>query len=301
MDLPIEHLRTLAAIIDEGSLEGAARALHVSPSAISQRVRSMEERVGTVVLLRTRPVTATAAGATLLRAARQVSRVIDDAATELDEGGAAGSLVKLVINADSLATWFVPALAKAAAATGARFEVLRADETVSTEKLRSGEVMAALTSTAEAVPGCVSELIGVDKYHAVASPGFVAAHFPDGLTAAALGRAPMVEFDRHDMFQQRFLVNLGHGTRTPPRHYVPSSAEFATAVELGMGWGMLPRLQCAPLLASGALVELAPAEPLDLPLYWQRWNLRSPVLDELSAIIAEEAKRALTFAGPEYS
>ncbi len=293
MDLPLEHLKTFAAVIDVGSLEGAARLLHVSPSAVSQRIRSMEERAGAVLLQRTRPVSVTETGATVLRAARQIARVIDDASAELSAGSARGSLMKLVINADSLATWFVPALARAAAETGAHFEVLRADETLSTEKLRSGEVMAALTATAEPVPGCVSERVGVDRYFAVAAPAFFAKHFKGGLSPQALAAAPLVEFDRHDMFQQRFLREVAGAAVQPPRHFVPSSAEFVAAISLGMGWGMVPRLQCRELLASGALVEIFPGRPLELPLYWQRWNLRSPVLDALSEIVADEARHAL--------
>lgn len=314
MDLPLEHLKTFAAVIDEGSLEAAARLLHVSPSAVSQRLRNMEERTGSVLLERTRPVAVTASGATVLRAARQVARVVEDASAELDPGSVRGSLVRLVINADSLATWFIPALARAAAETGARFEVLRADETISTEKLRSGEAMAALTATSTAVPGCVSTLIGVDRYHAVASPQFFSEHFAGGVTPASLAAAPLINFDRHDMFQQRFLrefsARSGRGAGTgqlperasieqlaanPPRHYVPSSAEFAAAIGLGMGWGMLPRLQCAGPLAAGELVDLAPHRPLELPLYWQRWNLRSPVLDTLSEVVAADARTALDF------
>lgn len=296
MDLPFEHLRTLAAVIDEGSLDGAARVLHISPSAVSQRIRSMEERVGSVLLQRSRPVAVTASGAAVLRAARQVAQVMDDVAVELDAGTGAGSLVKLVINADSLATWFVTALARAAESTGARFEVLRADETLSTEKLRSGEVMAALTATAEAVPGCVSERIGTDQLSAVADPAFFATHFAHGVTADALATAPMIEFDRHDMHQQRFLQRFSAAPVLPPRHFVPSSAAFLSAIQLGLGWGMLPRLQCDALIASGGLVELTPGRPLALPLFWQRWNLRSPVLDQLTSIVAAEARTALTFA-----
>ncbi|QZY50983.1 LysR family transcriptional regulator ArgP [Leucobacter tenebrionis] len=293
MDLPVEHLATFAAIADEGSFEGAARRLHITPSAVSQRVRAMEQRVGSVLLRRTRPVETTEAGAAVLRAARQVARVLDDVAVELGAGPAGGTLIPIVVNADSLATWFVPALVRAARETGARFEVLRADETVSTERLRSGEVMAALTATAEAVPGCTSSRIGVDRYRAVASPEFVAEHFPHGVTAAALEAAPVVEFDRHDMFQQRFIERVTRVAIDPPRHFVPSSAEFALAVELGLGWGMLPHLQCADALAEGRLVELTAGSPFELPLYWQRWNLRSPVLDRLSAVVAEEAATAL--------
>lgn len=292
MDLPVEHLATFAAIVDEGSFEGAARLLHITPSAVSQRVKAMEQRVGSVLVQRSRPVEVTEAGATVLRLARQLDRLVDDASREL--GGSSGStLMPIVINADSLATWVVPALARAARETDARFEVIRADETLSTERLRRGEAIAALTATKEPVPGCTSTRIGTDRYRAVAAPGFAAAHFPEGITAEALGAAPMIEFDRHDVFQQRFIRRITRTRISPPRHYVPSSAEFMLAIELGMGWGMVPELQCRGALGEGRLVELGTRSTIDLALYWQCWNLRSPVLERLSAIIAEEAAVAL--------
>lgn len=292
MDFPVEHLATFTAIIEEGSFEGAAKRLHVTPSAISQRVRAMEQRTGSVLLQRTRPVALTAAGTTVLRAARQIDRIAADTNHELGLGPSGGTLIPLVVNADSLTTWFVPALARAARETGAFFEVHRADETVSTERLRSGAVMAALTATAEAVPGCTSTRICADRYWPVASPGFVERFFPDGVTAAALAGAPIVEFDRVDVFQQRFIRRVTRARIHPPRHYVPSSSEFAHAIELGLGWGMVPELQCAPGLQRGSLVRLGD-RPLPLPLFWQRWKLDSPLLDELSRIVAEEAATAL--------
>ncbi|PRI12434.1 LysR family transcriptional regulator ArgP [Leucobacter massiliensis] len=293
MDLPVEHLSTFAAILEEGSLEGAARRLHVTPSAVSQRVRAMEQRVGAVLLRRSRPVEVTAAGAAVLRAARQVERIAADVAAELGQGAPGGSLIPIVVNADSLATWFVPAIARAARETGARFELVRADETLSTEQLRRGSAMAAVTATREPVPGCTATRLGVDRYRAVASPAFASRHFPDGLSVDALRTAPIVEFDRQDVFQQRFLRRISRAAITPPRHYVPSSAEFARAVELGMGWGMLPALQCSPALDEGRLIELAPGTAIELPLYWQRWRLDSPVLDTLTEIVSEEAAAAL--------
>ncbi|WP_053382948.1 LysR family transcriptional regulator ArgP [Leucobacter celer] len=293
MDLPVEHLATFATIVKEGSFEGAARRLHITPSAVSQRVRAMEQRIGAVLLRRSRPVEVTEAGTAVLRAARQVERIAGDVAAELGQGPAGGSLIPIVVNADSLATWFVPALARAARETGARFEVIRADETLSTDHLRRGAAMAAVTATREPVPGCTATRLGVDRYRAVASPGFAAHHFADGLSAEALRGAPMIEFDRQDIFQQRFLRRVSRADITPPRHYVPSSSEFALAVELGMGWGMLPALQCADELSDGRLVELSPGAVIELPLYWQRWNLRSPALDALSAVVVEEAAAAL--------
>ncbi|MBL5975105.1 MAG: LysR family transcriptional regulator ArgP [Candidatus Leucobacter sulfamidivorax] len=297
MDLPVEHLATFAAIVDEGSFEGAARRLHITPSAVSQRVKAMEQRVGSVLVQRSRPVEVTQAGATVLRLARQLERLVDDAARELG-GGSAGAILPIVVNADSLATWFVPALARAARETGAQFEVIRSDETLSTERLRRGEAIAALTATKEPVPGCTSTRIGTDRYRACAAPDFAAEHFSDGVTAEALGSAPMLEFDRHDVFQQRFVRRVTRTRVDPPRHYVPSSAEFMRAIELGMGWGMVPELQCRDALAEGRLVEIGARSTIEISLYWQRWNLRSPVLDRLSAVIAEEAAAALTRRQP---
>ena len=294
MDLPVEHLSTFSAIVDEGSFEGAARRLHITPSAVSQRVKNMEQRLGSVLLRRSRPIELTQAGSTVLRVARQLERITDDAARELGLGPGTRTVLPIVVNADSLATWFVPAIARAAKETGAFFEIVRADETVSTERLRSGEVVAALTATSEPVPGCTSTLLGIDRYRAVASPEFVARHFSEGTGAETLRTAPMIEFDRHDIFQQRFIRRITRANVTPPRHMVPSSHEFAHAIELGLGWGMVPELQCREAIDAGRLVELQPNSTIELPLFWQRWNLPSPLIDQLSDIVSDEASRALS-------
>jgi LysR family transcriptional regulator (chromosome initiation inhibitor) len=294
VDLPVEHLSTFSAIVDEGSFEGAARRLHITPSAVSQRVKNMEQRLGSVLLRRSRPIELTQAGSTVLRVARQLERITDDAARELGLGPGTRTVLPIVVNADSLATWFVPAIARAAKETGAFFEIVRADETVSTERLRSGEVVAALTATSEPVPGCTSTLLGIDRYRAVASPEFVARHFSEGTGAETLRTAPMIEFDRHDIFQQRFIRRITRVNVAPPRHMVPSSHEFALAIELGLGWGMVPELQCREAIDAGRLVELQPNSTIKLPLFWQRWNLPSPLIDQLSDIVSDEASRALS-------
>lgn len=292
MDLPVENLATFSVIVDEGSFEGAARRLHITPSAVSQRVKAMEQRIGLVLLRRSRPIELTSAGSTILRIARQLDRLSGDAARELGLYAGASTVLPIVVNADSLATWFVPAIARASRETGAFFEILRADETVSTERLRSGEVVAAITSTGEPVPGCTSTLLGLDCYRAVASPEFFATHFAEGLNAQSLGTAPILEFDRHDIFQQRFIRGVTRAKVSPPKHMVPSSHEFALAIEFGMGWGMVPELQCRASLDAGRLVELRPESAIELPLYWQRWNLPSPLIDQLSSIMLDEATQA---------
>lgn len=292
MDFPVEYLATFATIVDEGSFEAAARRLHITPSAVSLRVRAMETRVGLVLLQRGKPVTPTAAGATVLRLARQLDRLRADAVEELTAGDGAAS-IPLVVNADSLATWFLPALVRASRETGAYFEVLRADESESTELLRNGTAMAAVTAVREPVPGCTATPLGSVRYRALASPEFVARHFPDGVSAASLRAAPAVEFDRSDHLQDRFVRSITRVPLTPPRHFVPSSTEFATAVSWGLGWGMLPDAQSLGPRERGELVPLPAGRPIDLPLFWQRWNLESPALAALSSIVTEAAAAAL--------
>lgn len=201
--------------------------------------------------------------------------------------------MQIAVNADSLATWFLPTLARAARETGAQFELVRDDETRSSERLRSGEVLAAVTGTPQAVPGCTSTRIGTERYVAVASPSYVAQHFPDGVMAAALQHAPMIEFDRSDMLERRFIRQITRAKLNPPRHLVPSSHDLLRAVELGMGWAVAPQLMAPESLAAGRLIEIAPGTTVDVPLYWQRWNLSSPVLDALTAVVLEEAAGAL--------
>ncbi|HEY9564146.1 MAG TPA: hypothetical protein VIR30_10290, partial [Nocardioides sp.] len=79
----------------------------------------------------------------------------------------------------------------------------------------------------------------------------------------------------------------------PPRHHVPGSDQFAEAVRRGMGWAMLPDLQTVEDRAAGNLVEIGARPVIDVPLFWQRWRLDSPVLAQVTAAIREGASAAL--------
>jgi LysR family transcriptional regulator (chromosome initiation inhibitor) len=289
-----EQLRTFAAVVDGGTLEAAARSLHVTPSAISQRLKAMEDAAGQILLQRTNPVRATAVGESVLRFARQVRQLEWDALRDLGgEGDKPATPIPLVVNADSLSTWFLPALASLPADLGASFELRREDEQHSTQLLRTGAVMAAVTATPEAVQGCTVEALGALRYRAVASRKYMRRWLPDGSELAAGSRAPVVVFDRKDDLQDGFFRKVTGTVLAAPRHYVPSSAEFAQAIRLGLGWGLLPEQECLADLQNGSLVELAPGEPVDVSLYWQRWKIDSPVLNQLSAAVRRAASREL--------
>ncbi|MFF5019829.1 LysR family transcriptional regulator ArgP [Streptomyces sp. NPDC001165] len=289
-ELPLEQVRTLLAVVDEGTFDAAAAALHVTPSAVSQRVKALEQRTGRVLLQRTKPVRPTESGAVLVRFARQLARLERDARGELGLSGAGEpTRVSVAVNADSLATWFLGALTRV---EGLCYELHREDEAHTAALLREGLVMAAVTSSPDPVPGCSVRPLGRMRYVAAAAPGF-AERYLDGPLRDLLPEAPVVVFDRKDDFQDEFVRRLGGTGAGRLRHYVPSSEGFADAVAAGLGWGMIPEPEARPLLDEGRLVVVAPREWFDVPLYWQQWKLDSPALAALAEAVTATAAEAL--------
>ena len=293
-----EQLETLAAVLDAGTFDAAARRLRVTPSAVSQRVKAFERELGRVLVVRSKPVRATASGEAVVRLARQLAMLEHDAVEALGIGadGADGSSatrvsIPIAVNADSMASWILPALARAAERLPVVVDLHREDQDHTAALLGSGTVMAAVTSQALPVPGCTVTRLGRIRYRPAATRAFVARWFPDGPTADALAVAPLVDFDRTDELQTRYLRAVSRRRMDPPRHHVPASADFADAVGLGLGWGMLPDSQ---LEARRGVVDFDPSHAIDVPLYWQQWNLRSPLLDAVAAEVLSEARRALS-------
>jgi LysR family transcriptional regulator (chromosome initiation inhibitor) len=285
-----DQLRALAAAVDAGTFDRAATRLQVTPSAISQRIKALESRTGRVLLRRTKPVRATESGEVLLRAARQLELVAADAADGLGLD-VAGSAVTLAVNADSLATWLLPALATVGGEV--TFTLRREDESRTATLLRDGSVMAAVTAVRKPVPGCTVRRLGAMRYRACAAPAFAARWLePGGLDA--LAAAPLVVFDDGDELQDRWLRRATRRRRPdPPRHSVPGSDAFVRAVALGLGWGMLPDLQAQRLREAGELVLIGDGRPLDVPLYWQQWRLRSAPLERVAEAVRAGARAAL--------
>jgi LysR family transcriptional regulator (chromosome initiation inhibitor) len=292
MEINADHLRTLVAVIDHGGFESAAEALHVTPSAVSQRIKALEQQVGRVLVLRAKPARTTEPGSVLLRLARQMTLLESEAVGQLGlHGSAERPRIQLVVNADSLSTWVLPALA---ALPGVSFEITVDDQDYSTDSLREGTAMAAITSDPNPVQGCLVRPLGIMRYRAAASPAFIERWLPHGLTDDALNDAPLLVFDRKDSLQDRYVQDrLGSAGASPPRHYVPASSEFLRAAELGLGWGMLPDLQTDDLIGRGSLVILDHARWIDVPLYWQQWSVQSSALALVAATLAETAARAL--------
>lgn len=289
-------LAALAAVVREGSFERAARALHVTPSAVSQRIRQLEERVGCALVVRDQPCRATPTGRRLCQHADRVRLLendLKDALPGLDPQGQVRVSLPIAVNADSLATWLAPAIARFAADKPVLMEVAVDDQDHTGAWLRSGAVVAAVTGMARPAAGCDSRALGAMRYLAAASPAFMRRHFSAGVGAGSLAQAPSLVFNIKDELQTRWARRLCHRHVELPRHTLPSSEAFVAASLAGMGWGMHPQALIARHLADGSLVELVADTPLDVPLYWQHARAASRLLDELSMAVMAGAAQAL--------
>jgi LysR family transcriptional regulator, chromosome initiation inhibitor len=290
-------LAALAAVVREGSFERAARVLHVTPSAVSQRVRLLEERIGQVLVVRGTPCSATAAGRRLVRHAEDVMLLEDALRPELG-GALPRPTLRVAVNADSLATWFVPAAAAFTRASGALLDLHIDDQDHTAGWLRNGEVVAAVCALADPVQGCRSTPLGVLRYVAAATPDFVARHFTGGVSSETLAAAPCLVFNRKDRLQAQWIERtLGHAVETP-NHWLPDSHAFVAACRAGIGWGLHPEAMVHAALAAGALVPLTPGPPLDVPLHWQASRLAAPLIEALTSAVLAAAREALAPAGP---
>lgn len=290
--------RAVAAVVREGSFERAAVALHVTPSAVSQRVKLAEERLGVALVVRGQPCAATEAGARVCRHAELLGMLEAELRRELPGPAAAAAgaerpVLRIAVNADSLATWFVGALAAFAQGDEALVEVDVDDQDHTAGWLDRGRVLAAVTSFATPVRGCRSRRLGLLRYRATASPAYVQRWLADGVTAAALTRAPSLRFNPRDALQQQWVRRQLRRDVALPCHALPSSGGFVDAALQGLGWGMNPELLVRDHLAAGRLVELMPGRPLDVALHWQVVRLPVPMLDRLTNAVEQAAGAAL--------
>ena len=294
--LDYASLSALAAVVREGSFDRAARALNVTPSAVSQRIRLLEERVGCALVVRGQPCRATDTGRRLCQhvdRVRLLEQELQGQLPRLAPDGLARVALPVAVNADSLATWFAPALAAFAADAPVLVELAVDDQDHTTEWLRSGAVLAAVTGTARPAAGCNSRPLGAMRYRAAASPAFVARYFAGGVGAGSLAQAPSLVFNAKDELQARWARRLCHRHVELPRHTLPSPQAFVTATLAGMGWGLHPQVLIAAQLKDGSLVELVPNSALDVPLHWQHARAASKLVDGLGREVLAAARKTL--------
>jgi len=294
MSLLHPQLAAFSAVLEEGGFDAAARRLSLTQSAISQRIKALEDRLGQVLIVRQSPCRPTPAGEQLLRRVRPMQTLEDEVLADfLPDADLPHRNVSVAVNDDSLETWFLPALAALHGAHGYTFDLRVDDQDHTLELLRDGSAVGAVTAEAKALQGCNVYPLGTMRYLAIAAPAFKARYFSAGMTAAALANAPMIVFNRKDRLQARYLRSITRATLSPPVHYLPTSTGFVDAAALGLGWCLVPESLAAPALQRQVVVELDTSRWIDVPLFWQHAAIRSTTLQRITAAMREAARGVL--------
>lgn len=294
-DYPL--LEALAAVIREGTFEAAARSLNITQSAVSQRVKLLEEKTGAVLVRRGRPCVATEYGLKLYRHIDQVHILEHDLEKSLhnldDARAGMAATVRIAVNQDSLGTWFPEVIQRAATRLNILFDLIPDDEEHTAERLRSGEALAAVTTEPNPVHGCKRIPLGSMEFVALATPRYVEANFADGLTLESVASAVHLVFDRKDTLPRSWMLNAFGEALPLAGHWVPSVSGYLACCLNGAGWGLMPRFTVADHLRAGRLRELMPGTSVMVDLYWQSSVRGSEVMRELSGIVVDVATKHL--------
>lgn len=302
--LDARQLTALAAVVEHGGFGPAAQALSLTLSAVSLRIKALEDQMGQRLLVRGKTVRTTAAGQALLAHVKQVRMMEADLLSGLQGGGAsaggrqAWQSLAVAVNADSLASWFLPGVAPLLQRHRLLLDILIEDQDHTHGALKGGDVLGCVTTLADPMRGCVAEPLGVMRYRCMASPEVVrACRTPGGsFSPHRLLAQPAIIFNRKDGLQDVFLEQH-FGLRQPhyPRHFAPAVDAFEAALTLGMGWGMVPELHLPHL---PTLQELVPDACVDVVLYWHHWTRESPSAQRLSEAVKAAAHTSLPAPPP---
>lgn len=293
--LDARQLEALAAVIESGSFGAAAKSLSVTLAAVSLRIKSLEAALGQRLLVRGKQVRATPAGQALLGHVKQLRLMEADLMAGLPGAGADTARLQtlsVAVNADSLTSWFLPGVAPALQQHGLLLDVVVDDQDHTHDALKSGDVIGCVTTLAQAMRGCVAEPLGTMRYRCVAAPALVA-EWSNQLPHRML-RSPAVIFNRKDSLQDAWLAqHFNLQGALYPRHFVPAVDAFELALELGMGWGMVPELLLRARNGRAPLQEVVPGQPVDVVLYWQHWAREPLAAERLTQAIKRAAQMYL--------
>ncbi len=292
--LDYKLLEALASVLEAGSFEAAARHLHLTQSAVSQRVKLLETRCGQPLLIRGSPVLATPKGQQLLKHCRQVQLLEAELASFSDAPQSTFISLPIAVNADSLVTWFIDAIGERARQRNWLLDLLVEDQDETLRLLKHGEVIGCISAEAQPPQGCRSTALGAMRYQCVANSAFAARYFPDGIDADALARAPAVTYSSKDRLHADYLDRFWQYPADGfPRHRVPSVETFLEAIVTGLGYGLVPEQMLSNRFPANAIEILQPCRMLSVDLYWQCWGVDTPLVRELSTLIVKAGRTAL--------
>lgn len=297
-NLDYRGLAVLDAVAASGSFDKAALLLGMSQSAVSQRIKALEDSCGRLLVVRGAPSVPTGLGQRLVVHFRHVKLM--EAALDIDLGRATSlPALALALDADSLATWFAQALPALLSPPRCQFNIELADGERALRLVREGAAFACVAeadgsgggSGGEAAVGTSATPLGLLRYTCVATPAFAGHWFGDGFIAEAVALAPAVVGERKQL--ARFLAQEFGAEVAFPHHTMPVSAALDNCILHGVAYGLMPELSALSLIAAGQLIDLAPGRTWSTALSWHAWNIDTPFTRALTEHIVTSARRYL--------
>lgn len=288
-----DALVALAAVVREGRFDAAAKSLNVTQSAVSQRIKQLEEKVGSVLIIRGRPCVPTEAGLQLCRHIEQVTLLQHELSDRMSAlsgaSGASAATIRISVNNDSLATWFPGVIRRAVDELSVRFDIIPDDQEHTEQSLKSGDALAVVTASEKPVQGCRRVSLGSMDYLAVASPEYYNEHFAGGVDLDAIRESVVLAFDRKDTIQEQWMMLCFGEAASLSTHMVPSYEGYLACCLKGVAWGLVPSIDAAPRIENGDLIELIPGKAVRIALHWQASTQSSEILRRLGDLVLEEA------------
>lgn len=293
MKIDPKGLAAFVAVIELGNFDKAAQQLCVTQSAISQRIKLLEEKLGKSLLIRTTPPQATKAGMAVLKYAQQLTQLERHLAETLTPKRDKEWLtINLAVNADSLATWLLSALAEWCKTEKVLIHFHIDDQDETHHLLQSGEVIGCVSANEQAAYGCRCNYLGTMTYHCMVSPDFYTTYFKKGVNQTTIAQAPMVRFNDKDLLQHQYLKTyFSLDADHQPQHRLSSSEGYMDWIRLGLGFGMLPTIQAKTWQERGELIPLTPNKPIYVPLYWHEWGGVTALSQSLRDTIQQAAQK----------
>ncbi|WP_018150258.1 LysR family transcriptional regulator ArgP [Leeia oryzae] len=293
-NLDYRQTEALMAVAETGSFEQAAQRLFMTPSAISQRIKLLETRLGKPLLIRTRPVRLTREGQRVLQYLHRARLLANELAIDLSDDSDAPVTIAIAVNADTLSSWFLPSLSAFLIEENILVDLSVDDQDHTHALLQAGLAVGCITAEPVAMKGCIAQPLGIMRYRGVAAQGYIDRWFQNGVHRDSLRKAPVMVFNQKDRLQADLLEQrYGLPAGTYPCHYLPASEPYMHAIALGMGWGMLPEVQMAPWLDRARFIDIFPDAPVDIHLYWHHWQLQTPKMERLSRQLVQAARDIL--------
>lgn len=275
------------------SFEAAAKKLHVTQSAISQRIKGLETYYGEPVLIRILPYKPTRLGEYLISHFQRLCLLEESLEQQLGYTSIRPR-VSIALNRDSLETWFLDLIEDTSIFNDITVEIIADDQELTIDYLKKGLVSACLSTSEKEIIGGNVAFLGNMEYLLVASPAFIKSHFSGKDQKKCLLNAQAIKFDKNDKLHERYLEKFfGLNGENMHFHIVPSVRGFKKYALLGYGYGLIPKLDILEELKNKKLIQLHVDKVWNIPLYWHYWDIESKFYKKFNTDIIRHVKNKL--------